>query len=337
MKLDARQIPAFLRDPGPCLVVLLHGDDPGLVHERAQGLVRAVAGSVDDPFLVTELGRGEAALLADAAAQLPLTGGRPVVRVREAADAVAEAVREALARRGPALVVLEAGALAASSKLRKLAESDKLAASIACYPEEGRALEASIRAVLSECGVTVQPEAMAWLAARLGANRAATRAELEKLALFAGAGQVVTLDMALQCVGDLAGLSLDDAIDAALAGDVALSDRALALAIAEGGTAVGILRALGMRVQRLYAARLAMDAERIPAEMAAKSMRPPVFFRQMPGFVRALGRFAAAELGRMAEWVAEVERACKRTGAPAETLARNAVLTIARRGRARGR
>ncbi|MBX6742606.1 MAG: DNA polymerase III subunit delta, partial [Acetobacteraceae bacterium] len=35
-KLDARRIGAFLTDPGDCRVVLLHGDDPGLIQERAE-------------------------------------------------------------------------------------------------------------------------------------------------------------------------------------------------------------------------------------------------------------------------------------------------------------
>ena len=35
MKLDARRIPAFLKDPGTCRVVLLHGEDAGLIRDRA--------------------------------------------------------------------------------------------------------------------------------------------------------------------------------------------------------------------------------------------------------------------------------------------------------------
>ncbi len=55
MKLDARSVPGFLRDPGACRVVLLFGDDAGLIRERAEALVRVVAGTLDDPFRVAEL------------------------------------------------------------------------------------------------------------------------------------------------------------------------------------------------------------------------------------------------------------------------------------------
>ena len=41
--------------------VLLYGPDAGLVRERADGLVRGVAGDLGDPFRVTELSPDEIA------------------------------------------------------------------------------------------------------------------------------------------------------------------------------------------------------------------------------------------------------------------------------------
>ncbi len=100
---------------------------------------------------------------------------------------------------------------------------------------------------------------MAWVSDQLGADRVSTRGEAEKLALYAGPGGRVDLDAAMACVGDLAGLSLDDALFAATEGDVARTDRALELALAEGATPVGVLRAGLMHLQRLHRVRLAMD------------------------------------------------------------------------------
>ena len=85
MKLDARQIERFLLDPGAARVVLLHGEDVGLIRDRASRLVRAVAGASDDPFRVAELDRDGFGRIAEEMASLSLTGGRRVVRVREAA------------------------------------------------------------------------------------------------------------------------------------------------------------------------------------------------------------------------------------------------------------
>lgn len=55
-KLDARKLPGFLAaPPGECRVVLLVGDDAGLITERAAQLIRAVAG--EDRLCITEAGR----------------------------------------------------------------------------------------------------------------------------------------------------------------------------------------------------------------------------------------------------------------------------------------
>ena len=160
-----------------------------------------------------------------------------------------------------------------------------------------------------------------------------TRAELEKLALFVGAGGRVDLAAAQECVGDLAGLSLDDALFAATAGDVAATDRALELAMAEGANAVGVLRAMLMHLQRLQRAR-ATVALGASASEAAKAARPPVFFRREAAFVQALRLWSEDALRLICGRVWEAERACKRTGSPAETLCRSVVLGIAQRAAA---
>ena len=336
MKLAVAQVEAFLRAPGSCRVVLLYGDDSGLIRDRAVALVRAVAGSLDDPFLVVELARDEIARLPDEAASLPMTGGRRVVRVREAADAAVAQVRTVLKAGFPGFVVLEGAGLASRSRLRTELEAAPDGAAIGCYPEEGRALEISIRETLKQAGVGVDPDALSWLTGHLGADRAATRAELEKLALYVGAGGRADLDSAMACAGDFSGLSLDDALFAATAGDVATTDRALELAMAEGAAPVQVLRMAIGHLHRLQRARMAMDETGVSAADAARTLRPPVFFRKVASFNRALSLWPAAALAAAIQGMVEAERGCKRTGWPDQILCRNAVLAVARRAAATG-
>jgi DNA polymerase-3 subunit delta len=337
MKLPPARVPAFLRDPGDCRVVLLYGDDAGMIRDRAETLVRAVAGSLDDPFLVTELAREDIRRLADEAAGLSLIGGRRVVRVRDVTDAASDPVQAVLKGRAPALVVLEGPALASRSKLRTALEAAPDGAAIGCYPEEGRALEDTIRETLRASGAGIEPDALSWLSQQLGADRASTRAELEKLALYVGAGNRVDLDAAMTCVGDLAGLSLDDALFAATTGDVATADRALEAAVAEGAAPVQVLRAALGHLQKLHRARLAMDEHGLTAGDAVKGIRPPVFYQKVGAFTRSLGLWPAASLTAAMAALAEAERGCKRTGWPDQALCRNAVLTLARRSAASSR
>ena len=330
MKLDGRRLEAFLDAPGNCHAVLLFGDDIGMIRERGTRLVRAVAGSLDDPFRVAELERDGLSRIAEELASRSLTGGRRVVRVRDVTDAATAAVTAALQRGSEALLVLEAPGLASRSKLRTALERAPDAVAIGCYALEGAALDQAIGTVLSGLGVSVTPEARTWLAGQLGADQAVTRSELEKLALYVGAGGQVDLAAAEQCVGDLAGLSLNDALFAATAGDVAETDRALELAMAEGTAPVGLLRATLTHLQRLQRARAAVAQGASPNE-AAKAARPPVFFRQEPAFVQALRLWPEPALEAAATRVWEAERACKRTGTPAESLCRSVLLGLAQR------
>jgi DNA polymerase-3 subunit delta len=228
------------------------------------------------------------------------------------------------------LLVLEAPGLASRSKLRTALERAPDAVAIGCYALEGAALDQVIGTVLSGLGVSVTPEARTWLAGQLGADQAVTRSELEKLALYVGAGGQVDLAAAEQCVGDLAGLSLNDALFAATAGDVAETDRALELAMAEGTAPVGLLRATLTHLQRLQRARATMAQGASPNE-AAKAARTPVFFRQEAAFVQALRLWPEPALEAAATRVWEAERACKRTGTPAESLCRSVLLGLAQR------
>ncbi len=329
MKLDARQIEGFLRDPATAQAVLLLGDDVGLIRERARRLVAAVAGSSDDPFRVVELDRETIGAIPEEMASVPMTGGRRVVRVRDVTDGANTIVSRVLDSRAEGFLVLEAPGLG-KGKLRTLVEKSARGVAIACYPLEGRALEQDIRAALGEARVAVEPEALSWLAEHLGADQAVTRAEVEKLALYAGPSGRVDVEMAQLCVGDLSGLSLDDALFAATSGDVAGADRALELAMAEGAAAVQVLRTALSHLQRLQRAREAM-AGGLSAMEATKGVRPPLFFRREGSFTQSLMLWTPAALEQACQRVWETERACKRTGAPDEVLCRSLVVGLAQR------
>ena len=90
-----------------------------------------------------------------------------------------------------------------------------------------------------------------------------------------------------------------------------------------------------MHLQRLQRVRLAVDEGSGTAD-AVRGARPPVFFRRVGAFSRAVELWASASLVAAMAGLAEAERACKRTGAPDAVLGRNAILALARRAAAEG-
>jgi DNA polymerase-3 subunit delta len=330
-KVDSRRVAGVLAEPGAFRAVLLYGEDGGLVRERAETLVRAVlGGAMDDPFRFAELSRDEAArpgALAGEAAALAMTGGRRVVRLREATEAHADRLKEALAAPGDALILLEAGELTGRSKLRALAESAPEIAAIACYRERGDELATTLAKMFRDAGVEADRAALEWLAARLGEDRMQTRREVEKIALYVGKGGRVDEAAAMACGADGAALDLDDAVLAAAAGDAAVADRALSAAFAEGVSPVQVLRSASRHVQRLHEATVKGGD--------AGSLRPPVFFRHRAAFDRALRLWPAPALEAAGAALLEAEKRTKTTafGDATETIARAAIAALARQAR----
>jgi DNA polymerase III subunit delta len=337
MKIAGARVEALLRRPDPGLAaVLLYGPDEGLVRERARRLVRAVLPEPQDPFGLTELGadavRAEPALLADEARALSLTGGRRVVRVRQASDQLSEACRALLDLPAlAALVVVDAGDLRPSSSLRRLFEAAPKAAAIGCYRDEGQALAGTVHQQLEALGLRADPEAEAFLTLHLGADRGITMSELAKLDLYVGPAadarspRRVSLEDVAAVVGDSAALGVDDLVDAVALGQAADALRTLERLLAQGLSPVGVVRALASHFGRLYQVACLVDAGEL-AERAIEKLRPPLHMRRRGSFQAALRRWSLAALAAQAGRLLQAEIGCKTTAWPAAELCREAAL-----------
>lgn len=342
MKLAPARIAAFLQRPDPEIrAALLYGPDEGLVRERAEALARSICPDLKDPFRVADLMAAvlaaDPARLSDEAAQLSLTGGRRVVRVRGAGDALAKLFAGFLeSTSGEALVVAEAGELPSRSALRRAFEAARSAVAIGCYPDTPRELAAVIRETLAANRVTASRDAGQFLVERLGGDRQLTRSELEKLALYAGEGGRVELEDARLSVSDTAALELDDAVMAAAEGDAVRVERVLGRVLQQGESPVSIIRALLRHLQRLHVltVRLAGGAN---IDEVLRTARPPIFFRQEDSFRRQLGRWTEAPLRPLLDRIAKAELNMKTTGFPAETICREAMTAVALAARERRR
>ncbi|GAJ29987.1 DNA polymerase III subunit delta [Acidomonas methanolica] len=327
MKIDARGAAKALAEAGKWRVILLHGEDTGLIRERAARAVTVVAESLDDPFRVAALDRDAHDRLEEETGALSLIGGRRAVWVREGGDSLLPGVQRALAVESDTLVVIEAPGLASRSRLRAALEAEKRAAVIGCYPEEGRALAASVGDMLAAENVRIDRDALVWLTGHLGADRAAVRGEIAKLALYAGPGGALTLDDVQDCIGDAGGATLEDATSAALAGDRAAADLALERALADGIAPVGVARGCLSALTRLLRVVLAVESGVSRAE-AVKALRPPVFFKRAERFDVALDRWNGPALRRALAETQALELACKQTGSPDLVLCRRHVAML---------
>jgi DNA polymerase III subunit delta len=343
MKLDKTKLDRILKSPDTIGALLFYGPDEGLAHEYAGLAQKAVLGAGDDPFRLAELTtdeiRGDGARLADELNAISMLGGRRVVRIAQASNAVADQIASAIEAQvpGSALLIVEAGDIGSKAELVRVFESAGGAGALGCYRDNETQLGPLIAAHLREGGYGIARDAQAYLAERLGGDRGVTRSELDKLMLYVGAPKrEITLADAMTCIGDRAAFALDDLIAAAAEGDAADLDRQYARSFTEV-EAIQLLRSAARHFQRLHqlVARIAAGDS---FEAAAGALRPPLFWSQRDRMQRQARLWSTQRIGRSLERLIEAEAQAMRAYAIKNEIAQRALMdiaTLARAGQAR--
>ncbi len=315
--------------------VLVHGNDAGGVAELSARLVRAVAG--DDPLSLVVIDedtcREDPARLADEAQSLSMFGSRRAVRVRGAAEAFRKAMENALLHPAAETVIIaESGALKPASKLRKLFEKHQELAAVAIYEDDARDIRRIIVETLQGRGLAVSDEALALLGELLGADRAASRAELEKLALYCHGAKRVEADDVRAICGDVSAHAMNDMIDAFFCGDAARGCGLFFSLAGEGVAPAAMLAAASTHVARLRQLALEVEAGQAPAQVVRQA-RPPVFFRRRGAFTRQLGLWPAAMLAEADESLYAATAQSRANPALDAQIAERCLLSLAVRAR----
>lgn len=336
MKLRPQAIDGFLRKPPPAIhTALIYGPDAGLVTERARQLQKTWLSDPDDPFALSELRmetlQSEPERLAEEMQAMTLTGGDRVVNVRGPNERLVAAVKQILALTHPcARCIIEAGDLAANSKLRKLVEASEHGAAIPCYRDDDRDVQRLIQTHLRSHNLPVEQGVIEYLVENLGQDRAVTRNELDKLALYAGPdrSQPLTLAEVANAVGDSSEIGLDQLTRAMLDGNLADLNAALDRLLGEAVSPIAMIRAAARITHQLWGLRLKVEAGG-PIDGVVDAHRPPIHFRAKPTFKRALRHWRSAAVANAIEILVELELACKTSGLDDQAMLRRRFWEIA--------
>ncbi|WP_166016173.1 MULTISPECIES: DNA polymerase III subunit delta [Chelativorans] len=335
----AHEVDGWLARPDSTIVVvLLYGPDRGLVSERARLFAQKSGLPLDDPFSVVKIDAAEAdqpGRLLDEARTVPMFADRRLVWVRGVGSQSAIAADiAALVEEPPSdcLVLIEAGDLKKSASLRTTVERGDRAIALPCYSDDSRSIDAVIDDVLSKAKLTITLDARHLLKANLGGDRLATRGELEKLALYCAGASEVTADDIRALIGDVSGISVDEAVDAIMTGRIADFDHLFTRHVAGGSPAFLMLSAALRHVQGLQLMREQVEAQGKSPAAAVASARPPVFFARRSAVEQAVQRWNQAMLHAAAERLQGAILKSRQHPAVAEPVSRQALLALAIEG-----
>lgn len=332
----------YLADPDrQTSAFLFYGTDPGLVSERAQVLAKLLAGRENPPGELIRLDDadldGDRDRLGVELRTMPMFGGRKVVRVTTGRIINAAMLKDLVESGSLAgLLVVEAGNLKPTDSLRAVFEKSPAAAAIGCYPDEARDLESVVREVLEAEKLTITPDARALLVSRLGADRALSRAEVEKLALYArgkaGGHGAIDADDVDAIVGDAAELAVDRIVNAAAGGDAGIAINELSRAVAAGESAQMVILAILRHLHRLHRIRAEMDRG-AGLDDALRQLRPPLHFKARDAFAAQLRRWTIPALDRAIAATADALKSARLNSVLEDVLAERLLLSLASHAR----
>ncbi len=330
----AHQAEAFLRPPGPSVpAVLFYGTDAGLVSERAARLAAVVAARDTPPGEIIRIEDADLDSDPDRLAielqTIPMFGGSKVVRAAAGRRITAAALEPFLAGdRLAAMLIVEGGNLRPTDALRTLFEKAGKAAAVACYPDEAHDLETLVRDTLKGHGLSISPEARDLLLTRLGGDRALSRGEIEKLALYATGKSEIDVDDVEAIVGDASQLTIDRVVEGAAGGDAKRAVAEYARALASGESAQTIILAAQRHLERLHKIRSDIDQGR-SFEDAVRQLRPPIHFKQKDALGLQCRLWSTARLSEALARASAAAKAARLSTALEEPIAEELLIALA--------
>ncbi|MDA0781419.1 MAG: DNA polymerase III subunit delta [Rickettsiales bacterium] len=333
MKIQPAKIQSFIKNPDKGIdYILVYGPDAGLVSEYTKTIAKTVLDDLNDPFRVADLSfdrlKDEPSILADEISAISMIGGRRLVKVTTTSTSLPKEHADILQSvKSEALVIFSAGDLPVTSTLRKFFEKEQNAAAIACYKDDSRSIAAVINEKFAKYKIKCEPDVVPYLCGSFAGDRMIILSEVEKLITYMGEEQHIKLEDVQNSVKDSSEFSLDELCNAFASRNPRQTDLHMTKALSEDIAVIMIIRSLLRYFMRLQEARNKIDSG-MNDQQAVSSLRPPVFFKQVPIFKQHLNSWRSNDISRVIKQLIELEIDCKTTGNPAELLCQRLLLVL---------
>ena len=336
MKLSARDANKYFAKPGPSRTgLLIYGPDTMRVSLKRQEVITALIGPEgEEEMRLSRIPAGnlrkEPSLLLDATKEISFFPGPRVAFVEDATDTAAPAILAALEdwTPGDAQIVVTAGQLKATSKVRKAFEGHSNAYAVGIYNDPPTREE--IEAELARSGLReVERDAMtdlSNLARELDPGD--FRQTLEKLALYKlNDAAPVTSEDIVNCAPTSTEAALDDVLNIVAEGRAAELGPVLRKLQSQGITPVTLCIGATRHFRALYTA--ASDPGGASAGIAR--MRPPIFGPRRDRMLRQAQGWGAAKLEQALTILTDTDLMLRSAGqtAPAMALVERMFLRLA--------
>ncbi len=332
----AHEVDSWLKSPDMGIpAILIYGPDNGLVTERANDFAKSTGLPLDNVFSVTRLSgddlSGDPGRLIDEARTVPMFAGKRLVWIRgvPAAGPLVDAIADLLNDPpSETWVLIEAGDLKKTAKLRGQFEKSPRGMALPCYSDNARDVDRLIDEELTAASMTIGIEARQALKRLLGGDRLATRGELQKLVLYAHGASTIEFSDVIASVGDASALGQDDIVDAMLQGNPAGMDSAYSRLVATGSPPFLSLAAAMRQFQQILLLRSEVETNGKSAASVVASSRPPIFFARKAMVEKAVAALDIGFVNRALERLHQATLKSRQNPELAGSVVRQALLAL---------
>lgn len=309
--------------------LLIFGNDASGISSSAARAARLFAAEQDALRLDASSFRDDAALLDAEFRSMSLLGDRRLIIVEGCEEAHAKILLPVIEAAFLAnFVIIVAGSLNKSSKLRDAATNANRFAALAVYQEDASELLLRLKSNFVERALTFDEGVIERIVELVGSDRGQAMMEVEKLALFCWPSKHVTLLSVEASCGSQASHEANSLIAAIFDGETEAVDSIISSMCGSGDwRSVTIL--LLMHIARLAQARAAVDRG-MELEAAFRSLKPPVFFNQKNAMTRQVRLLSLADLEQAQASIQASTLSSRQISELAEQITSRAVLSLAR-------
>ena len=326
MKLGGREATAYFKSPDAKRTgLLIYGSDGMRVALKRQDVIKALIGPEgDEEMRLVRMPAGDLrkdpAMLLDAVKAVSFFPGPRVAFVEDANDTAAPAILAALEdwAEGDAQIIVTAGQLKATSKIRKAFEGHRNAYAVGIYDDPPGRDE--IEGMLKDAGLAqVSRDAMTdltGLSRELGPGD--FRQTIEKLALYkhGDASEVGSADIAA-CAPQSTEAALDDLLNIVAEAKMGEIHPIMTKLKAQGVQPVGLVIGATRHFKALYAAA----SDPAGASQGIARLRPPIFGPRRDRMLKQAQGWGAVKLEQALSYLIETDLQLRSAGQTAPQMA----------------
>lgn len=311
--------------------ILLHGQDEGLISQRTHDLINFYVKNKGDPFSLIRLNNklinDDDELLENEINTFGLMGDRKVILIELSSDLNAKQVEAINKSTGDPLIIIKAGELKSTSRLKLLCDKDQNLISIPCYQITSNDLSSLLNEKLSEMKLSMDTSAKQLIINSLGRNYLESVTEINKLLDPFTEEQTVSREHVEKLLVTSENIIINDLVDCVFERKTQKIG-SIHRAVLQNLTSSQILIIINNHLIKLLEMLNEKAIRNLSNKEVIERTKPPIFFKRHPSFINQLSIWNIAQINKCLELITEAITSTRHNTELADEITERVLLKI---------